>query len=389
MSVAPHSNPHRAGASDSNRCPPPGYGDGSARAAWLIVLFGAALWWASSAWAKPITTKALDAELGNGVNVTALFRNQHDPDLGQLQNAFARIHELGFQHVRIDFDDEMESDAGRRELRSVTQSAIDHGLVAILSYCPMDEVKRSLLADANSLATAADRWRELTRTMKDFDRQRLLFELLNEPATDDSDELDRVHRALLSAVRTQDAARVIAVMPPRYNSARQLTQEKPIADDAVIYSFHFYDPFEFTHQGATWVQPAWRSLHDLPYPPSAGAIDRLLATMPQDAQAVARGYGHSKWSSSAIAAIMRAAAAWADRNGVGIWCSEFGVFRKHAPNDSRLRWLRDVRIALNASAIPWTIWDYDSEGFGIARVEGVDRPMADSLGMGPGRSRTR
>jgi endoglucanase len=32
---------------------------------------------------------------------------------------------------------------------------------------------------------------------------------------------------------------------------------QPLADGNVIYNFHFYEPHEFTHQGANWGEAWW------------------------------------------------------------------------------------------------------------------------------------
>lgn len=40
-------------------------------------------------------------------------------------------------------------------------------------------------------------------------------------------------------------------------------------DDKLLYTFHFYDPFVFTHQGATWVSPSMAPLANVPFPYAA------------------------------------------------------------------------------------------------------------------------
>ncbi len=47
---------------------------------------------------------------------------------------------------------------------------------------------------------------------------------------------------------------------------------EPLADGNVIYNFHFYEPHEFTHQGATWSVPWWSYTHGVPYP-ADGELD--------------------------------------------------------------------------------------------------------------------
>ena len=57
-------------------------------------------------------------------------------------------------------------------------------------------------------------------------------------------------------------------------------------------------------------------------------------------------------------------AAWARARGVRVFCNEFGVIRQHVDAASRYRCITDVRSALQANGIGWTLWDY-SDIFGI------------------------
>ncbi len=41
---------------------------------------------------------------------------------------------------------------------------------------------------------------------------------------------------------------------------------KDIADDNIIWSFHSYDPFILTHQGATWAGDFAAHVYGLPFP---------------------------------------------------------------------------------------------------------------------------
>ena len=56
---------------------------------------------------------------------------------------------------------------------------------------------------------------------------------------------------------------------------------KPLSDHNVVYEFHDYEPFPFSHQGADW-DDTWQKLHDIPYPAAKleGAhlpdLDRIL-----------------------------------------------------------------------------------------------------------------
>jgi hypothetical protein len=82
------------------------------------------------------------------------------------------------------------------------------------------------------------------------------------------------------------------------------------------------------------------------------------------------------------------AAAWARRRGVALTCNEFGVYRAYAPADARLRWIADVRAALERHRIGWAMWDY-AGGFGVAVRKGEraepDYETAAALGLLAGR----
>jgi len=58
------------------------------------------------------------------------------------------------------------------------------------------------------------------------------------------------------------------------------------------------------------------------------------------------------------------AADWAGKHGVRLTCNEFGVYRKVAAPEARLRWIRDVRTALEKRHIGWAMWDY-AGGFSV------------------------
>ena len=82
---------------------------------------------------------------------------------------------------------------------------------------------------------------------------------------------------------------------------------------------------------------------------------------------------------------MDAVAAWGKKNDVPLICNEFGVHRPVAPADSRMRWIHDVRTALEDDGIGWTMWDYRG-GFGVVWKENgkpakVDDAVVEALGL--------
>jgi hypothetical protein len=70
---------------------------------------------------------------------------------------------------------------------------------------------------------------------------------------------------------------------------------------------------------------------------------------------------------------------------VPLICNEFGAYREHTDEASRMNWIRDVRTALEADGIGWAMWDYRG-GFGVVRKKDneaaqVDWKVVEALGL--------
>jgi endoglucanase len=70
---------------------------------------------------------------------------------------------------------------------------------------------------------------------------------------------------------------------------------------------------------------------------------------------------------------------------VPLICNEFGAYRDYTDPGSRMNWIRDVRTALEADGIGWTMWDYRG-GFGVVSKEDgqpaqVDGAVVEALGL--------
>lgn len=167
-----------------------------------------------------------------------------------------------------------------------------------------------------------------------------------------------------------------------------------LADERVIWSFHSYAPFAFTHQGAVWIDGAERFVSGLPYPPSAldpAQLPRLAAEAAArmaaeegaaDAQSIAEVLADYRATpdGAAAAAIVRAAA-WADRHGIPrsrLILGEFGALRtahgRDLPPEWQHRYLADVRAAAEARGIAWAVWNHAGD-MGVADPADPDRRL--------------
>jgi endoglucanase len=158
------------------------------------------------------------------------------------------------------------------------------------------------------------------------------------------------------------------------------------ADPNVLFSFHYYEPFLYTHQGAGWLYPGfYKYVQGLPWPYDPGAVASVeanaLAALSRDRAvddarqaALAEGLetafaGYRQTGSRLYAdAQFDKAAAWATKNGIArgrIFVSEFGVVRptqnmSGAPRPDASRWIGNTIGAARAHGFLWAVFDLDT-----------------------------
>jgi endoglucanase len=334
-----------------------------------------------------------------GVNLSHWFSQSRDYSEAHLREHTTRsdielIKSLGFDHVRFPvepaplFDEAHPSELNAEYLRHL-DAALDmifaSGLAVILDLHPSDEFKIKLRTDDRAVAALADFWRSLARHLAARDPERLFLEIMNEPMVEDPFRWMGIQARLTAAIREGAPRHTIIATAPRWSAVDQLLLIEPVADRNVVYNFHFYEPHNFTHQGATWGPDFWPYLKNVPYPSSPEAVAPLLASINNEtARGALKGYGDERWDATRVEGEIDKAAEWARVRGVALTCNEFGVYRAFAPVGSRVHWIADVRAALERHNIGWTMWDY-AGGFGVVvRKDGrtvVDPNTVVALGL--------
>ena len=194
---------------------------------------------------------------------------------------------------------------------------------------------------------------------------------------------------MAAAIRQVAPRNTLIATGANYSDMRDLLRLEPLADGNVIYNFHFYEPHEFTHQGASWGVPWWRDTHNIPYPASDtdAEMQALLAEVPDAAnrfdlgELLPRRLGRPAHQGSSSTRPPLGARA----HHVPLICNEFGVYRNYSDPVSRANWIRDTRTALEADGIGWAMWDYRG-GFGVVTKQDgqpaqVDDSVVKALGL--------
>ena len=308
----------------------------------------------------------------------------------------ALMARLGFDNVRLSIDplplEQMPHAAdglnpnfvGR--LDKAVDTMLAEGLAVEIDIHPEEPYKLGIRTNDTAVDRLVMLWRKLAAHYASRDSNLLFFEVMNEPEVRDPYRWAGIQARAAAAIRAAAPKNTIIATGPNYSDIVDLLTQHPLADGNVIYNFHFYDPHEFTHQGAAWGEPWWNYTHGIPYPPTQNSMAELVNEVPSPKDRFElENYWLDHWDAQHIRLLIDEATAWGHNNKVPLICNEFGAYREHAEPASRARWIHDVRSALEADGIGWAMWDYRG-GFGVVwKQDGqparVDEQVVEALGL--------
>lgn len=317
------------------------------------------------------------ATLRHGINLSG-WLDAHDltaEHVAHYTNAadLKEIHAMGFDFVRLGIDPGLIERHGEvaasnpkalAELDGAVQEALENHLSVLLCVFPDDAYKHGLATD-RGVDDFVQLWRILATHFAQHDPDHIFYELINEPEVSDPYRWMGIQASVVHAIRQIDTVHTIVATAANYSSLPDLLVLEPVRDANVIYNFHFYEPYQFTHQGASWGADDWIYYRHIPFPATPETLSAQMKQVPGDlARYNLYLYGADGWNAQAIAGRIGFAAAWARERHVPLICDEFGAYRDTAPPDSRARWISAVRSALEANHIGWAMWDYRGN-FGV------------------------
>jgi len=188
-------------------------------------------------------------------------------------------------------------------------------------------------------------WRTLARKYADAGPG-LAYDLMNEPHGKGSAELwPALVRELTTAIREVDRVHPIVVEPAGWGNPEAFTGLEPMTTDTnTVYSFHFYAPFDFTHQrGKAGTLKATPEDHPggLRYP---GTIKAFWETAPTEV-----------WNRDTIRARVQPAVKFREKYGVPVWVGEFGCTRWA---DGAPAYLEDCLDTWEELDLGWAYYSY-------------------------------
>jgi len=374
-------------------------------------IFAIAITWTGLTTAGPSATAqhttsnvawARAQNLQYGINASLWFAQSRDYTVGRLRSFttdddIALMEQLGFDHVRLSIDPEPliagnlsngnENIPFLKELDRAVDSMLQHHLAVIVDLHPESSFKSTLRTNDESVEHFAMLWNALAQHFRTRDPEKLFFEIMNEPEQTDPYRWVGIEETIAASIRKAAPEHTIIATGARWSGLSDLLATQPIFLSNVIYTFHDYEPFAFTHQGATWTDPHVVPLRSVPYPSDPDNIERNIgqaSTLP--GSFFVEEYGLARWDISRVDHTIAFAKRWSEAYNVPIYCGEFGVLRDYASPPMRAAWLHDMSVTLHKYGIGWAMWDYQAN-FGVVRkVNGVttpDQQILEALGLHP------
>lgn len=303
--------------------------------------------------------------LNNGVSVSWFEQtwNKNVLNVKPLTTTdFKLFKNLGFQSLRLPVAFEHFSDSG------ITNEKVFAQIDEVLKQCKLYGIKLIIdyhygkINDSNYLtatSTAISLWLSLTKRYIKESPDVLFFELYNEPPHMNPKVWKDAAYNIVTAIRKVDSKRTLIVGASNFNSIYELSRMERLADENIIYTFHFYEPFLFTHQGADWVGDQMATT-GVPFPYNVKTYPplnpKVIGTWGETNYYQYRSDGNEQSVHDKLQIIKN----WSNKYYVPVLCGEYGVYNKYTDEDSRCRYISAVRKNLRAMGIPGVMWDYNT-----------------------------
>jgi len=283
-------------------------------------------------------------KLARSINLGNMLEAPAEGDWGLTLQAdyFTVIAEAGFTAVRLPIRWSAHADTAAPytidpifldRVDWAVDQALDNNLAIVLNVHHYLE----MMADpASHLPRLLGLWSQLAEHYQNRPDD-VILELFNEPNDAFTSELWNAYLPqIIDTIRTHDANRTLMVGTAPWGGIDGLDNLQLPADSNLIVTVHYYNPFQFTHQGAEW---------------SDGSEAWLGTT-----------WGHSDADFVAMQMDLNRVKSWSLTHNRPLNIGEFGSYYR-AEMASRHLWTRSVVLLCENLDISWTYWEF-AAGFG-------------------------
>lgn len=342
---------------------------------------------------------------------------------------FDELRRIGFDHMRVPLDvgpllqgDEQEQQDILDQLVAIVSAINRHGLAVLVTLFPPSlhhELPQTYLdgLDGPKFHAYSAAVERVATALSAVDSGVVALEAMNEPQ-------DKCHvlfgtdwteyqQILVKRIRRIAARLPLFLTGGCWSNIEGIVQLDTdlLRDRRNFVSVHFYYPFLFTHQGATWSMPYLAGTIGVPYPAAAGSLAQTLeltrarfrtvalpegvdraAAQAQAEMEITKYFGQAQGGAQ-IEEWMNKVADWQMREGVDsnqIVFTEFGAMKQtisgvEIGRTSRARWLHDTSAGITRHGWGWTAYVLRDDPFGLYVHESDRNPDPDlmrALGLG-------
>jgi endoglucanase len=298
-----------------------------------------------------ITDITRDVSILSGINLGNALEAPDEGDWGVVlqEEYFEIIRNAGFNYLRIPIrwsnhamnNDPYTIDADFMDrVDWAVDNALNKDFITIINIHHYEEIMNDPEGHKDRFLGL---WSQIAHYYKDYS-ENLYFEILNEPNGSLTAELWNQYLneaiTLIRGTGGLNGTRKLIVGTANWGGINGLSElDIPTAadDPNIIVTVHYYNPFQFTHQGAEWVDGS----------------DAWLGT-------TWRGTPLEK---EAVQSDFNAVADWADTYNRQIFLGEFGTYSA-ADNYSRVLWTEYIVQEAEARNFIWAYWEFCA-GFGV------------------------
>ncbi|MCR5337187.1 MAG: glycoside hydrolase family 5 protein [Lachnospiraceae bacterium] len=289
------------------------------------------------------------------------------------------IASLGFDHVRVPVDyvlfeeeDGTPKEDGFHYLDNCRAWCAENNLKMLMdlhecygySFDPLKDVDREKFFYDDALqARFLNLWKRIAEHFKAYQDQ-MAFEPLNEVVLMEVAEAwNKVAAEYIKTVRAICPDIYLVIGGVCYSNVQSVPLLDLPMDDKVVYNFHCYEPFIFTHQGAYWVENMPSDFRTT-YPKTLAEYRRDGADLAENLAGAIFKEGIGEIGDPFFEDIFAPAIEKAAKDNACLYCGEYGAIDIADP-ESRLYWMRDIHKAFHRHNIGFALWNYKEKDFGL------------------------
>lgn len=292
------------------------------------------------------TAHDINDKLGRGINFGNMFESDRNGDglgVAIYPYYFEEIADKGFHHIRvpIKWSEYALTNAPYTiepefidTIKTVVELALENKLMVMINMHHYDEIFDNPDAHTDRFLSM---WSQISDAFKDYPDS-LLFEPLNEPHNNlNQAKWNALFPSVIDTIRLKNPTRKVVIGPPDWNGIGSVNKLVwPESDTNLIMTVHYYNPFHFTHAGASWVEgaDAW--------------LGTTWDSTASETQAVLNDFAQ--------------AVNFYNTKDVPVHVGEFGSYST-ADKESRRMWTACIARSIESFGFSWAYWEFKA-GFG-------------------------